>query len=113
MKKGRFLFIFVVFMFVYATLSLRLYIVQVQENGFLSLTNKTSAESGNKLGEQKPKRGQIFFTDVFGKDVPIAFTRDYPEIFVSPKEIVDPASAGKVLSGIIGKDAIEIETEIS
>ncbi len=119
MSKGRAIFVFILFFALYAAVGARLYVIQVNERGFLaSLLGPVMGEVGKSpeaeaADERLRRRGQIFMTDRSGNDVSVAMTREYPLIFVSPKEIGDPVSAAASLAPVVLMDPRELAGKIA
>lgn len=76
-----------------------IYTLQIKKGEYYS----ARAASQHRLaGFLEPRRGNIYFTDRNGNQIPAAITKAYPMIFAVPKEINDPLSAAAALSPILG-----------
>lgn len=83
--KLRFLFLILFFMVLYGLLGIQLYRLQIKEGeGYFE---KVEAQT-ELIKELRLRRGQIFFTDKEGTDIPVALNKDYPIVYAAPKEIV-------------------------
>lgn len=85
--------------FVFLFAGFNVYKLQIGEGDFY----KSKVLAFNSKGEAfAAKRGDIFFRDKDGRNVPAAIIKEYPMIFASPIEIEDPAAAASLLTGALG-----------
>ncbi|MFH1193164.1 MAG: penicillin-binding protein 2 [Candidatus Jorgensenbacteria bacterium] len=89
------------FSLLFGGLGWNLYHLQVQQGAYYveRAQARTEAQAALEL-----RRGEIFFTDRSGTDIPAALNRDYPVIYASPKEIRDPEGAVERLAPILPLD---------
>jgi len=59
-------------------------------------------------GFLQSQRGDIYFTDRNGKEIPAAINKDFPVIFAVPKDIADPEFVTAGLSGALGIKSDEL-----
>lgn len=91
----------------YSALIFKLYVLQVNEG------EKYQAKAFSILEQSfKPVRGNIYFTDKAGKTVPAAINKDYPNIYVVPKDVRDEEREGvtEILASVSDKTLTDIET---
>ena len=91
----------------YSALIFKLYVLQVNEG------DKYQAKASSTLEQSlKPVRGNIYFTDKTGNAIPVAINKDYPSIYVVPKDVKDDQKAGlaELLSSVSGKALADLET---
>lgn len=105
--KGRFIFIFAGFLLVYLSIGAKLYSEQVGKDIF----GRPQASGNPEF--RIADRGQIFFSARSGEDVPVALVKNYPSIFVSPRDIDDPRSVAALIAPIANADAAELERGIT
>jgi len=94
----RFIILSLFFTALFALLSFNLYRVQI-DKGFYYF--EKAQAFNDVLKELALRRGQIFFTDKYGKDIPVAMQKDYPAIYAAPSEISDPLKVVNNLALII------------
>jgi cell division protein FtsI/penicillin-binding protein 2 len=107
--KTRFFLVFAVFIALYGGICARLYAVQIHGNDLFTEEARGSQADTQGIAE----RGQIFFTDRSGSDVPVALVKDYPSIFVSPRDVQDPGAAASLTAPIVHMDAGELAKKIA
>lgn len=107
--KARFFVVFAGFALIFGGLSTRLYALQIHGNANIFGRTKGSNES---ILPTISARGQIFFTDRSGGEVAVAIVKDYPSLFVSPRDIIDPGAAASLIAPIVGMDAQELSDQI-
>jgi cell division protein FtsI/penicillin-binding protein 2 len=102
----------------YALLILNVYNIQVVHGG----NYKAQAEQFYEItGILAPERGNIYFTDRDGGNVPAAITKEYPIIIANPKEIAKAEQAEKIsvfglaetLASITGRNADDLKKTLS
>jgi len=89
------------FSLLFGVLGWNLYHLQVQQGPYYveRAQARTEAQAALEL-----RRGEIFFTDRSGTDIPAALNRDYPVIYASPNEIHDPEGVTERLAPILHLD---------
>lgn len=107
--KLRFFLVFAVFALIFGGLSTRLYTLQIHGNA--NIFGRTAGSNENILPTISA-RGQIFFTDRSGGEVAVAIVKDYPSLFVSPRDIIDPGAGASLIAPIVGMDATELAEQI-
>lgn len=80
----RFIFLASFFSLLFSILSYNLYGLQI---GNSSLYEAKVNERSKALRELELRRGQIFFTDKSGNDIPVAINKDYPIVYAVPREV--------------------------
>ena len=94
----RFIFLALFFTVLFTLLSFNLYRVQV-DKGFYYFEK---AQARNEALQQlQLRRGQIFFTDKYGTDIPVAMQSDFPVIYAVPSEIANPKEVAHTLAPIV------------
>lgn len=116
--RGRPIFVFIIFFAFYAVVSARLYVIQVHDQGLSAFRIVQSEASRKPLEVEEASvrlrnRGQIFFTDKSGSDEPVVMTKEYPLIFVSPKDVENPTKVATMLSPIVGIPREELAENIA
>ncbi len=96
-----------IFIGAYLVLGGRLYFLQIIRGDEYQSRMGVRAAIREKLDL---RRGQIYFTDREGKDIPVALNKDYPLVFASPKEITDLPEASEILAPILGVPSGELLT---
>lgn len=92
-------FIFICFLAVGLVIVYRLFSLQIREhNYFIAKVKSQSEETAIVYAE----RGEIFMRDKTGALVPLAQNKEWPFIFVVPKEIAEPKRVSGLLAPIIG-----------
>jgi cell division protein FtsI (penicillin-binding protein 3)/stage V sporulation protein D (sporulation-specific penicillin-binding protein) len=95
------------FSLLYSALIFKLYVLQVNEG------ERHQAKAFSTLEESlKPVRGNIYFTDKTGNAIPVAINKNYPNIYVVPKDVKDDQREGvaELLASVSGKALADIET---
>ncbi|MDD4931279.1 MAG: penicillin-binding protein 2 [Candidatus Colwellbacteria bacterium] len=93
----RFALVFSAFALLYGSLGVRLYHLQILKGGDYA----AKAEARHSIGRiYNPVRGNIFFTDKSGAQVPVAIKKDYPYVYCVPSEI---ASSGSDIKEVAAK----------
>lgn len=105
----RFRILIFAFGLLYILLGFNLYRIQIEKGDYYF--KKAEARSEFKKGLEL-RRGQIFFTDKNNNTTRVAFNRDYPFIFASPKEIENPSLAAELLGPIIGWGEDELKAAL-
>jgi len=96
---------------IYGILGFNLYKLQVVKNDYYVKRAEAQSEISREL---ELRRGQIFFTDRYGKKIPAALNKDYPVIYAVPKEIDDPEETYGNLNLVLNKILPEnIKTALS
>lgn len=96
----RFILIISFFTFLYSTLIYNLYNIQIQNGSIYT----AKAESQLHLsGLLEPIRGNIYFTDNHGSQIPAAVNNKFPFVYAVPKELSDAMEASRALAPILGK----------
>lgn len=91
----------------YSALIFKLYVLQVNEG------ESHQAKAFSTLEQSlKPVRGNIYFTDKTGNAIPVAINKNYPNIYVVPKDVKDDQREGiaELLASVSGKALTDIET---
>lgn len=101
MKSFRLPLISIIFTLLYSGLVGNIYRLQIQKSDYY--TERATAQY-RFAGFLEPSRGNIYFTDRNGNQVPTAMTKAYSIIFAVPKEIKDPESIAATLSPILSID---------
>jgi cell division protein FtsI/penicillin-binding protein 2 len=83
----------------YGTLVFGLYRLQIEKGDFYFKRAEARLEI---LKELELRRGQIFFTDRNGNDIPAALNREFPVIFAVPKEVKESVMVARKLAGLLG-----------
>ncbi len=97
----RFVVLTVFFGLLYGALGFNLYNLQVVKNNYYVKRVEAQGEITRAL---ELRRGQIFFTDRYGKNIPAALNKDYPVVYGVPREIIDPQKTAEYLKNIFGID---------
>lgn len=107
----RFAFVIVILSLLYGWLGVRFYNLQIEKGKYYS------AKAATQTGVFDPIRGDIFFTDNIGADIPVAIKKDYPSVFSDPKKLasakVDVKESAAKIAEILGVLDSEIEDKIS
>ncbi len=102
----------------YAILILNVYNIQVVRGG----NYKVQAEQFYEMtGILAPERGNIYFTDRDGADVPAAITKEYPIIVANPAEIAKAEQQEKIsvfglaetLASVTGRNSDDLKKTLS
>ena len=110
MKNFRFYALFIIFIILYGALGANLYKLQISNGAEFLAKADILKEMGKKL---TLRRGQIFVTDKFDTNIPIALNKDAPIIFVSPAEIKDSKKVSEELGQALGINSFELEQNIN
>jgi len=110
MKNFRFYALFIIFVILYSALGANLYKLQISKGAEFSAKADILQERGKEL---TLRRGQIFITDKFDTNIPIALNKDAPIIFVSPAEIKDPKMVSEEVGQALGIDPSLLEQNIN
>lgn len=89
---------------VFGAVIYRLFLIQVLQRDFYRALAQDQNQTLEKL---VPQRGDILMQDKNGSLSPLAVNREYPAVFLVPKEIQEKEKTSEILSGILG-----IEKEI-
>lgn len=100
--------IFILFLCVYAAVSVRLYFVQVDKN---IIERGGAAEK--LLDSSLENRGQIFFTDRSGTNTSVAIIKSYPAVFISPRDTENIPAVASLIAELFGQDAKALEIKIT
>ncbi len=94
----------------YSALIFKLYVLQVNNGEMYQAKAFSTLEQS-----LKPVRGNIYFTDKTGSAIPAAINRDYPNIYVVPKDVSDDQMNGVVelLASVSDKTLADIEIILS
>lgn len=94
----------------YVAVIFNLYNIQIEHGNYYV----QRAEAQNKAaGFLEPRRGGIFFTDKNDNPFPAAINKEYPLIYVVPKEIEDAAEAANILAPALKIDPGQLEKTFS
>lgn len=104
--KLRAILLIALFSLLYGALGANLYRLQIEKGAYYISRVKAMEERNAAL---RLRRGQIFFTDRSGSQIPMALNKDYPVIFVSPNEVSDPAALAAEAAGPLGLDRMTLE----
>ncbi|KKU91079.1 MAG: Peptidoglycan glycosyltransferase [Candidatus Jorgensenbacteria bacterium GW2011_GWA1_48_11] len=106
----RFNAVIAVFLLIFGLLGFNLYRLQVLKSDYYV----SRAEARNAAREELDlRRGQIFFTDRSGNEIPAAMNRDYPVIYAVPKEIKESVAAAKALAPLINADEAKLAGDLN
>ena len=108
-KNWRFYFVVVIFLSIGAALWGRLFFLQVSRGQYY----QALSENKGQLISSLPKRGNIYFTDRFGKIYPAALTTETFDLFVIPSKIEDAETVATLIGEIIGEDSNLIKEKFS
>lgn len=89
----------------YSTLVFKIYNLQVKRGDYYSARAAARGQENNFLD---PNRGNIYFTDKNGGKIPAAINKEYPTIFVVPKEIQDITETVERLAPIVGLEKTKL-----
>lgn len=104
------IFITSFFIFLYFALIFNTYNLQIKNGAYYSAR---AASQYRLSGFLEPQRGNIYFTDRNGNNIPAAMNKNYPVIFAVPKEIKDPLAAAESLYNILGLDKEKLAAQLS
>lgn len=105
------LFVIALSMFgLYAAAIGKLYELQVVKGSYFAARIEAQHRFSGLLA---PSRGNIYFTDKFGNDIPAAINRAYPTIYAVPKEIEDIEEGSALLANALGIDAEKIKSALA
>ncbi|MEX2436682.1 MAG: penicillin-binding protein 2 [Candidatus Paceibacterota bacterium] len=105
----RFFLLNFIFASLFGALIFNLYQLQVEESGYYFDKAQARSEYQEEL---QLRRGGIFFTDKNNNDIPLSLNRDYPVIFASPKDIVNPEETARKVSQILDLDFNKLKSEL-
>lgn len=106
----RFFLLNILFLGLFGLVGFNLYQLQVAQGDYYFSRAEARADY---LKELELRRGNIFFTDKFGNQIPVALNKDYQIIFAAPNEIKDFQKTAHLLSSIVGKDALVLEQDLN
>jgi len=106
--KWRFFLVLGAFAFLFGSLGMNLYELQIEQGEYY--VDRVEAMQEERA-ERLLRRGQIFFTDRSGTDIPVALNRDDQFIFASPGEMEDPEAVAERIAGPLGLDAEEVKAD--
>ena len=101
----RFVALAVSFSLLYGAALTNLYRVQIMRGA--AYIERAEARQAERE-ELRLRRGQIFFADRAGTNIPVALQRDYPVVYAAPNEIVDPAGTARSIAPLLGAPADEL-----
>ncbi len=96
--SARFFLLTTFFTIAFCLVGVKLYSVQVKNGDYY--IGKVEARLAF-LESTETRRGQIFFTDRYNKKIPAALNKDYPIVYVVPKELQDKDITGTRLAEIL------------
>src|SRR3989344_3641266 len=101
MRRWRYRIILGSLTLLYLALGWHMYGLQVRQ------TNKAAHAGSESSAAKVAERGEIFATDISGNRIPIALSKEFPEIFAVPEEVVsegDPEKIAATLAPIVQRD---------
>lgn len=91
---GRFAFLIIFPVLAYGVLIFNLYQIQVVKSDAVARASSESTAAAPRVAA----RGSIYFSDKDGEKIPAAVSKEFPTVFVDPKEIEDTQEAAAFLS---------------
>lgn len=104
--KARISILLGAFLLLFGALGANLYRLQIEKSSFYVQKVKAMEDRAAAL---ELRRGQIFFTDRSGTQIPVALNKDYPVIFAAPNEMKDPASVAAEVASPLGLEAAAVK----
>lgn len=93
------------FLLLYGALGANLYRLQIEKSSFYVAKVKAMEDRAAAL---ELRRGQLFFTDRSGTQIPVALNKNYPVIFASPNEMKNPVGVAATIAVPLGLDTSSI-----
>ncbi len=106
MKSWRLWLITTTFILLYSALVFNVYKLQIKKGGYYSARAESQYRLTDFLNSQ---RGNIYFQDKNGNQIPAALNKRYPVIYAVPKEIADVDEAANVLAPILNVTATKLK----
>ncbi|MDI6820647.1 MAG: penicillin-binding protein 2 [Patescibacteria group bacterium] len=97
------------FSLLFGLLGVNLYRLQVEKS--FEYIERVQARQ-ELLEELELRRGQIFFTDRYNKNISVAFNRDYPVIYAVPEKIKDPDLFAEKVAPVLDLERVKLAEEI-
>lgn len=94
----RFITLNIIFLALFSLIGINLYELQVKNSDYYLKRVQARNEYEEKLHF---RRGEIFFTDRHGNEIPAAINKDYPIVYAVPKEIDDPEATAEIVSSMV------------
>src|SRR3989338_1769413 len=98
------------FTLLYGALIFNLYNLQIKKGEAYTVKAETQLELAGLL---EPVRGNIYFSDKKGNQIPAAINKNFSFVYAVPKKIEDVKEAVETLAPIIGKPKDFLETILS
>lgn len=106
----RFIALISIFLLLFGALGFNLYRLQVEKGAYYveRAQAHTAAQEALEL-----RRGEVFFTDRSGTDIPAALNKDYPVVYAVPRYMTDPEGAAERLAPVLKEDRASLVAAFS